>query len=497
MTTAAADALIADIAGFQHDPLGYVLYAFPWAQEGTELANESGPRLWQRDALNDLGAMLRAGVAPGVAIREVIQLATASGHGIGKSAFVSWLIMWGLSTFEDTKVVVTANTENQLNTKTWPEVGKWHRLAINSHWFKFTATAVFSLQPKHEKTWRADAIPWSENNTEAFAGLHNKGKRIILIFDEASAIANKVWDVAEGALTDEDTEIIWAVFGNYTRNTGRFHECFGSLKHRWRHRQIDSRQVEGTNKAQIAKWVEDYGEDSDFVRVRVRGLPPRAGSNQFIPSDIVAAAAVREAVSYLEDPLIMAVDVARFGQDESAIRFRRGLDARTIQPVYLQGIDLMTLVGRVAALANEHKPDVIFVDETGMGAGVVDRLRQLGYHVIGVNNGAKPDSASIGSELVARKDAEMWAKCREWLKAGAIDNDAELKAQLEGREFSYNVHNAIMLEPKDMMKKRGLSSPDRADALVLTFAHPVAQRMQGGSREGTNGKTVTEYDPYA
>ena len=126
----------------------------------------------------------------------------------------------------------------------------------------------------HAKTWRADFVPWSEHNTEAFAGLHNKGKRIVLIFDEASAIADKVWEVAEGALTDEGTEIIWIAFGNPTRNVGRFRECFRRFKHPVEGRQIDSRTVEGTNKEQIAKWAADYGEDSDFFKVRVRGMFP-------------------------------------------------------------------------------------------------------------------------------------------------------------------------------------------------------------------------------
>ena len=164
---------------------------------------------------------------------------------------------WAVSTCEDTKVVITANTDTQLRTKTAPEVGKWQRLSITSHWLDVQATSVAARDKDHAKTWRADFVPWSEHNTEAFAGLHNKGKRIVLIFDEASAIADKVWEVAEGALTDEGTEIIWIAFGNPTRNVGRFRECFRRFKHRWKARQIDSRTVEGTNKEQIAKWATD------------------------------------------------------------------------------------------------------------------------------------------------------------------------------------------------------------------------------------------------
>src|SRR5690606_35574188 len=143
--------------------------------------------------------------------------------------------------------------------KTWPEVSKWHRLAIDRDLFECTATALYSKDRGHEKTWRIDAVTWSENNTEAFAGLHNAGKRILVLFDEASAIADKVWEVTEGALTDANTQIAWCVFGNPTVATGRFRECFRKNRHRWKTWQIDSRTVEGINKTQLDKWVEDHG----------------------------------------------------------------------------------------------------------------------------------------------------------------------------------------------------------------------------------------------
>ena len=173
---------------------------------------------------------------------------------------------------------------------------------------------------------------WSEHNTEAFAGLHNKGKRIVLVFDEASAIADKVWEVAEGALTDEETEIIWVAFGNPTRNTGRFRECFRRYKHRWHHAQIDSRTVEGTNKAQIAKWAEDYGEESDFFKVRVRGMFPSMSARQFISETDVAAAYGRHVPesAYAFAPKIITVDPAWEGDDEFVIGLRRLKKSSTV-----------------------------------------------------------------------------------------------------------------------------------------------------------------------
>ncbi len=488
------------LAKFKHDPLGFVRFAWRWGAADTELSQESGPRDWQAEILIDIGRRLKAGEK-----LEPILESIASGHGIGKSALVAWIVLWAMSTRVDTKAVVTANTEAQLRTKTWPELAKWHRMMLHADWFTFTATSIYSADPRHEKTWRADAIPWSDSNTEAFAGLHNKGKRVLLVFDEASAISDTVWEVAEGALTDEDTEIIWCAFGNPTRNTGRFRECFGRFAHRWTHQQIDSRTVPGTNKIQIDKWIADYGEDSDFVRVRVKGMFPRAGSMQFIASDIVEAAATRESVSTPADPLVMSVDVARFGEDESRIGFRRGRDARSIPAETLRGVDTMTLAARAAELAIKYHPDAIFIDETGVGGGVVDRMRQLGFVVIGVNNGARADAQPEG-DMVANKGAECYAKMRQWLRdGGAIENDPDLRSQLESREYGYNANNQIVLEKKDDMKKRGLSSPDRADQLALTFAYPVAPRTieydatleQFIRVNGHQARALHDYDPIA
>jgi hypothetical protein len=373
---------------------------------------------------------------------------------------------------------------------------------MNSHWFTCAATSLHA-KGDAEKTWRVDAIPWSEHNTEAFAGLHNKGSRILLVFDEASAIADNIWEVAQGALSDENTEIMWFCFGNPTRNSGRFHDCFGLFKSRWISRQIDSRTVEGTNKIEARKLIEDYGEDHDIVRVRIKGMFPRTASMQFISSESVLTASTKEAACWPNDALILGVDVARYGGDETIIQPRKGRDARTWPRISIKGENTMDVAGRVSSECARYRMlgipvSVVYVDETGVGAGVVDRLRQLGVNVLGVNNGSKPDQISIDGELVGNKAAEMWANMRSWLKdGGAIDPDVDLMRQLESREYGYNVHNAIVLERKDDMKRRGLSSPDRADALALTFAYPIVPlpRLADGQAYGI-GTCDGDWDPY-
>lgn len=422
------------------------------------------------------------------------------------SALVAWLILWAMATFPDTKGIVTANTQAQLKTKTWPELAKWYRIFIAKHWFNLGATSIESADPEHAKTWRIDAIPWSEKNTEAFAGMHNQGKRIAIFFDEASAIPDVIHETTEGALTDADTEILWFQFGNPTRNTGRFRECFGRLKHRWTTYQVDSRNAKLSNKAQIAQWIADYGEDSDFVRIRVRGIFPRAGAVQFIPGDIVEAAMSpareQEIQTTFMDPLILGVDVARFGDDQTVLCTRRGLDAKSIPWRKLRGKDTMQVAALIVEMHVAMNFDAIFIDEGGIGAGVVDRCRFLKLPVMGINNGSEPDLAMPTDEGTVgynNKGAEMWGRMRDWIKRGLLPHDTELEANLTGREYGYVMRDGrdvIQLEKKKDMKKRGLASPDDADALALTFAYPV-QPSDHRAQLGGQPRHQVEYSPFA
>ena len=475
--------VLADLGGMVGDPLEFVRYSFAWG-EG-DLAGHDGPDEWQAGIL----AAVRDGlINPTTALR----IAIASGHGIGKSALVAWLILWALATAPDSRGVVTANTDTQLRTKTWPELTKWHRRFIGAFMFEVTATAIYSTQAGHEKNWRVDLVPWSERNTEAFAGLHNKGKRILLVFDEASAIPEVIWETAEGALTDSDTEILWLVAGNPTRNSGRFRECFGKFRTRWLTRQIDSRTSRLSNKTQIDEWITDYGEDSDFVRVRVRGVFPRAGEQQLIPIDVIEAAIARQVERDDGAPLLLGIDVARFGDDASVFRFRAGRDARTIAPLRFRGLDTMQLAGFAAEQCDKWNPVAVFIDGNGVGGGVVDRLRSMGYPVRDVQAGGK----ARNERDYHNKTAECWGLMRDWLTTGSIDDGRELRDDLEARQYGFDDKNRLQLESKQDMKKRGVASPDDADALALTFAEPVARVDLGMRLRRRVQRAITEYATF-
>lgn len=476
--------LIEDLSSFSKDPVGWVYYSFEWGIGELEKF-PNGPDEWQLDILRLIGK----GV---LTINEAIRIAIASGHGIGKSALVSLIILWAISTFEDTKGVVTANTATQLSTKTWAELAKWHRLFIGRDLFVLKKTSIHSVDPDHEETWRIDAIPWSDNNTEGFAGLHNQGRRIIVIFDEASAISDKIWEVVEGALTDADTEIIWAAFGNPTRNTGRFFDCFHKLKHRWKGRQIDSRTVRISNKLQIQEWIDDYGVDSDFVKVRVRGIFPNTSDRQFIPTSLVDAALGKHLneMSYSFAPVIIGVDPAFFGDDECVIYLRQGMMSKQLG-VYRKIQDDFLLAGYVAGFQDEYKADAVFVD-MGYGTGVVSAGRQMGREWVIVPFGGGPTK----DQGYLNKRAEMWGEMKNWLKEGAaIPNDPVIAGELAAPEYMMNLQGKILLESKKDMKKRGLTSPGRADALALTFAFNVLKKR--GIRKNALEFSKTDYDPFA
>lgn len=482
------DADIDSVLQYQHDPLGFARCIYRWGEAG-DLLDDKGPRAWQADILDTIGRHLREPATR----HKPLRIAVSSGHGIGKSALISQITQWAMSTMADTRVVITANTDHQLRTKTWPEVSKWFRLAENAAWFKTTATSVYSADPLAEKSWRADAVPWSDNNTEAFAGLHNRGRRIVLIMDEASSIADRVWEVAEGALTDSDTEIVWLAFGNPTRNTGRFRECFRRWRHLWATHQIDSRTVKGVNLDYLNELVDTYGEDSDLVKVRVRGVFPSMSARQFISTDDVDAAFGRHLreEQYSFAPKILTCDPSWEGDDELVIGLRQGLVFRILAVMPKNDNDLQ-VAAILARHEDEQHADAVFVD-AGYGTGIVSAGRAMGRAWTLVWFGAASSKPGYKN-----KRAEMWGDARDWLKSGgAIPKDDVLYQDLIGPEVVATLDGVVQLESKRDMKKRGLPSPGRGDALALSFAFPVCARMLSTPGERTRDRARRDHNPYS
>lgn len=462
--------LLDQLAEFHNDPLGFVQWAFPWGEPGTMLEGMTGPEDWQRDQMLRIRSKLDEGGEDGAVIEEDV----SAGHGVGKSAEVAWMILWAISTSADTRGVVTANTDSQLRTKTWAELGKWYQLFIAKKLFKLTATAIYIADdPDREKTWRIDQIPWSAERPEAFAGLHNQGKRLLVVFDEASAIDDVIWEVTRGALTDAKTQILWLRYGNPTRTSGEFFkQCTQGKRNTYT--RVDSRTVSFSNKQQLEAWIEDYGDDSDFVRVRVKGQFPRAGYANFISPELVMEARRRrmEPRDYAGMPKIMAVDPARFGDDSSVITLRQGMKVH--YQVALQGFDGPDLAGRIFELVRaEGNVACICYDAIGNGADLDSALRRM----VGLPQLIPVQWGQPASDTRAyfNQRSEAWGKMRSWLETGSIPNDDLLADELSSLDYGNDAMFRIQLQSKKDCKKNGGKSPDRADSLALSMIPEIVK----------------------
>ena len=474
------------------DPREFVRYVYPWGKPNTPLADLKGPRNWQDQNLKAIADYIqearRAKALTGT-LPDMYREAIASGRGIGKSADFSWIAHWLVSTRLGSSVWVTANGEPQLKTKTFPEISKWVSMGLNSHWFDINATSIIpakwfselvqkdlKIDPKY---WYIAAQLWSEENPDAFAGAHN-GYGECYLFDEASGIPKPIWTVAQGVFTEQIVDRYWLAFSNPRRNDGAFFECFHKNRDRWRTRHIDARTVEGVAQDVYQSIIQEHGPESDEARVEVYGQFPNQANNQFISHSLTQASAEREASLDPGAPLLMGVDVARGERDSNVFAFRKGRDARTYPWVRFKCSDMTVTASRVAEEATTRKVDAIFVDGNGVGGPLVDILRSWKFRVVEVQAGGSPNEEN----KYKNKRAEMWGLMKEWLQLGCIPDDPTLKSDLTGPEYSYDpVTNKLVLEAKEHMRdKRGLASPDMADALAMTFAQPVARNDNRASR---------------
>ncbi len=476
------------------DPVRWIEGAYPWGVKGTPLEKWK-PHDWQLETADIIGRELTA-MKAGEMKAMPIQISTASGHGIGKSAEVAMLNDWNLSTLADARGLTTANTLDQLTSKTWAEMAKWHNMSISKPFFVWTATRLFSADAEHIKSWAAEAAPWSEQNYEAFQGLHNQGLRILIQADEASNIPRIIFEVLEGAKTDKSTQIIHLNYGNPTRNSGYFYETFGLLKNYWHSRHIDARDVPGTNTELFSEWAEQYGEDSDFFRIRVKGEFPSASAMQFIPIPWVESS-MRSAPNCLDDDaLICGIDFARNGKCSNVMYYRRGRDGQTIKPdIYPDDPSSEHFVAKCAARLKDIRPDVIYGDGVGVGGPIIDRLCGLGFDVIDVQAGGR----AVEDERHANKRAEMWSRGKQWIRdGGALWKDDGFKSELTTMETVPHPKGLTQLERKESLLKRGEPSPDVADAFMLTFAYETTEFAAAEYQEAQGGMLARmEYDQWA
>lgn len=472
---------------FYLSPLKFCLWNYSWGSG--DLKNFKGPRKWQREIMLDIERYLTEGLQQKKitgSLPDFFRAAVASGRGPGKSALVGMLAHWFISTRIGGSTWVAANGEPQLRTKTFPEIAKWFARGMNADFFEIASTSITPARwfkefiesegglNKNTRYYYVNGQLWSAENPDAFAGAHNFDGEFA-IFDEASGVPDPIWTVQEGVFTEDIIDRFWLVFSNPRKNTGAFCDCFHAHKKQWRTYQIDSRSVEGISHTPFENIIEKYGEDSDEAKVEVYGQFPSVGDDQFISPKLVDEALDRLPVEEPGAPIVLGVDVARFGNDKTVITARKGSVRLAVRKY--TGLDTMAVCGKVIEAMKEWKPDLTIIDEGGLGAGVLDRLKEQGYKVRGVSFGSRADNPIA----YFNKRSEMWGAMRDWLRTASLgslgDNAAAenkaTKADLTAPRYKSSSNGSIVLESKADMKKRGIHSTDEGDSLALTLAYPV------------------------
>ena len=416
------------------------------------------PEPWQIDALN--------------AIRDGDRVAIRSGHGVGKSAMMSWLILWWLSTRFPAKIAATAPTAHQLEDVLWGEVAKWHRSMVNPFFRD-------QLEVKNDRVYLKDAPNESfavartarKEQPEAFQGFHSDN--MLFLVDEASGVEDIIFEVGEGAMSTQGAKTL--MVGNPTRTSGYFYDAFHKGRKHWRTLKVGCSESSRVGPDYPAQMASRYGEESNIYRVRVLGEFPLSEDDVVIPLHLVEASKAREVETYRVTP-VWGLDVARFGSDRSALAKRRGNALLAPIEAWSQ-LDTMQTAGKVLRewhlTPADMKPHTILVDVIGIGAGVVDRLRELGLPARGVN---VAEAASANERYMRQRD-ELWFLAREWFEARdtKIAEDEELVGELVSVKYKITSSGKLQVESKDEMKKRGMRSHDLADGFILTFAGGVNQ----------------------
>lgn len=453
---------------------------------------------WQQKALDALKANDL------VAFR----LALKACKGPGKSALLAWVGLWFLTTRTHPKIVALSITAENLRDNLWAELSKWmSRSELLTQHFTWTAERIFNK--RHPETWWISARAFAKQadatqQASALAGVH--ADHVLFLIDEAGSIPVAVVATAEAGLANagaEGREALLVMAGNPETLDGALYWATVRNRSKWFVISISSAPNDPNRTPRVSKqWAQDqidaFGWDSPFVLINVRGEFPPASADSLLGVEDVEKAIKRSEVllpqHFQDDPKVLGVDVARFGDDATSILLRQG--PAVFRPRILRHLRTTEVAGQVAAIINDKKPDAVFIDAGSMGAGVVDRLLELGHAVIGIDFGANADE----SKKYADKRAEMWWRMAEHIRDRAcLPNVGEFISETTAPKYFFDEHGRIRIESKKDLKKRGIPSPNVADSYALTFAQPVAHKDVRELLEGAAAGQVAEheYNPFA
>ena len=403
------------------------------------------------------------------------RISIRSGHGVGKTSLLSWYILIWQMTRYPAKSAITAPTAHQLQDVLWAEVSKWFRKMPRQFQKMFLLTQNRLEVATAPQDSFAVCRTSAKQTPEAFQGFHSEN--MLFIVDEASAVESVVFVVGSGSMSSKGAKTVMA--GNPTRTSGYFYDSFHSDRARWTTFKVGCEEAKFVDPNFVKEMADKYGTDSNVYRVRVEGEFPLEDDDTVIPLSWIESAVARDVEPNPTRPVIWGLDVARFGSDKTALCKRRSNSV--MEPLMVwQNKDLMQTCGLVMnewkRLENfaDERPEEILVDSIGLGSGVVDRLCEMGLPVRGINVGEAP---STDGKTYMRLRDELWFKARNWFQGRDVripEGCEELVAELSMPHYEYSSSGKIKVEDKASMKKRGLKSPDLADAFCLTLAHESA-----------------------
>lgn len=444
---------------YRHDPVLFV----------KEVLNTQ-PDKWQEEFLGHIAAGNR-------------RISVRSGHGVGKSTASAWAMLWYLFLRFPVKIVVTAPTSSQLYDALFAELKRWIKQLppMLQEQLDVKQDRVEVIEAPNEafisaRTSRAE-------QPEALQGVHSDN--VMLVADEASGIPEAVFEAAAGSMSGH--KAVTLLLGNPVRSTGFFYDTHNRLKDDWITMRVSCADSPRVSEAYLDEMKSRYGEESNAYRIRVLGEFPRSDDDTVIPMELLEMAQQRDVEPSQSAPMVWGLDVARFGSDRSALCKRKG-NAVTEPIKTWKNLDLMQLTGAVVseyeALPPSERPMEILVDSIGLGAGVVDRLRELGLPTRGINVSESPAMGATYRNL----KAELWHKAKAWLEGRdcKMPKDEALVSELAIVRYSFTSSGKIQIEGKDEIRKRGFASPDRADAFCLTFASDAVTSAFGGQKVSWN-----------
>lgn len=430
-----------------------IALATEWAKNPVQFVKDvfgATPEPWQEQVLSDMPTHYKQAIK--------------SGHGVGKTTLEAWVVIWYVTLHAPCKVPCTAPTAHQLKDILWAEIRKWLNAMPE---YMRSAYELTSDRLSLSEDVFAVARTARKENPDAFQGFHETN--ILFLVDEASGVEEVIFEVAQGALSTPNARVLMA--GNPTKTSGYFYRAFNANRDLWKLYTVSCFDSSRVSKEYIENCAREYGEDSNFYRVRVLGEFPTTGDMQFISTDKVEACLKHEDNTFTAFPLVMALDVARHGDDRSVLLCRQGRKVHFIERWRID--DLTTLANKVAGIVRQH-PEIkqLSIDTVGMGQGVADMLGKMGFENIiqPVNAGI----AAFESNKYLNLRAEMWHKMRSAIYEGIdLPNEGDIVTDLVGIQYDYDAKQRLVLEKKSDMKKRGLASPDIGDALAMTYAYDL------------------------